>query len=222
MFDVGKVVKNARIQLKKRLNKAKRELQAAALLEIKDASVGEGFDVNVPDLPFSFGPTLQPIDPLRPIDPVTVAGAGPWDIKPGLLARAKFAKDGTPYVNVPVHLNRLKNVGEQVSNILLGHDFNGSKAGLRFTAAGPILFRRVSLRSPSHSWIHPGFGGDVRSEQRRFGTNYGPDLPSGSERRAASMEAWQKKDAYASQRERRFLKQRLMEIVRKIVGGKSK
>lgn len=119
------------------------------------------------------------------LDKIIVQGAAPWDIKPGILARArKYARDGTPYVDVPVHLNRQKNAPEQSSVLAAWGD-----RGLRFLAAGragaasgPVLFRRISLRTPSWAWIHPGFGGEARSNPRFFGTSYGPHVPGGAER----------------------------------------
>lgn len=115
-----------------------------------------------------------------------VEGSEPWDIKPGLLARArKYTKDGTPYVDVPVHLNRLKNSAETISWMAAW----GEK-GLRFPSkGGPILFRRVSLRSPTYSWKHPGFGGSERSAPRMFGTSYGPHLPGYGEKAQSPLEA---------------------------------
>lgn len=57
----------------------------------------------------------------------------PWDLKPGILARAKkFTKSGVPYADVPIHE---------------GHHPNRTL----------VRWRRVSGNSPSGAWWHPGF-----------------------------------------------------------------
>lgn len=72
-------------------------------------------------------------------------GASPWDVKPGLLAKAwKYSKKGIPYRDVPIHE---------------GHN------PLRTL----VRFRRVSGNSPSGSWIHPGFPG---IPEKKFEPNY--------------------------------------------------
>lgn len=105
-------------------------------------------------------------------------GAAPWDIKPGLLAKTKKhvkkgKHKGEPYVDVPVNMSRLANKPETIS-LLAAWSTPGFVVNPK-RGSGPILFRRVSLRSPIWSWIHPGFGGaGKQSAPRQFGTRFGP------------------------------------------------
>lgn len=76
----------------------------------------------------------------------------PWDLKPGILARAhKFTKSGTAYADVPIH------IGSHPNRTL-------------------VRWRRVSYRSLSASWIHPGFPGISDSLVGR-GADVIPNLP---------------------------------------------
>lgn len=96
------------------------------------------------------------------------SGRGPWDIKPGLLAspKAKVAKDGSRYIDVPLHTSyahveswRPRGPSDQAGEFSVSESgqylpFEPGAAG----RSGPIVFRRVSEKG-SHpmSWIHPGF-----------------------------------------------------------------
>lgn len=72
-------------------------------------------------------------------------GFDQFDIKPGLLARArKFSKTGEPYIDVPL---------------------GASRSGM---SRARSTIRRLSARSDPGSWIHPGFKGVKAFE--RMGT----------------------------------------------------
>ncbi len=104
-------------------------------------------------------------------------GAAPWDVKQGLLAKAKkHGKDGSPYVDVPINMSKLGNVAEQ-SSLLAAWQTRGFRTpGQNKRGTGTIMFRRVSLRSPWWSWIHPGFGGGGQPGGGRMmgGAAFGP------------------------------------------------